>query len=161
MNIVWLLLVFPFIMVFSPIIAPYTALSYWYDCNERMDVNIVNIIRLDALQCGVVMYSPVHTRYISSPPIQCDIFADCITNLDHPWCKNATILVNHHGGERTCFRFVTNQYDLDSYISYIDSLQLFVMSAIGFVVLLVLISIKQHDQQHYIRISDNESNTLT
>lgn len=133
MNILLAILTFPFVFAFSPLLTPMMWLSYMYDCNEPLTVNIINITRLDALQCGVLMYSPSKSRYISSPPIQCGMFTDC----KPPLCQNATIIVNHVAGEKQCFRFVTNQQDA-YFTSYQDSLQLFFISAIGLVLLLYL-----------------------
>lgn len=141
-------MIFPLALLMWPVFLPWMGMSYFNDCNEKLDVNVVKILRLDALQCGVLMYSPLLEREIASPSVNCDIFTTCLTDFSDV-CKNATILINHPHGESTCFSFVTNR-DQESFLDYKSSLHFFVVSWLG-MLLSIWAAIMINKQNNYIR----------
>lgn len=141
-SIAFLVLSFPFTVVFSPFIAICSFASLGHDCNEVVNARVMQVNRIDAMRCTIDAFVYSKNTNITLPPILCRDVATCrhALHMHHNQrlvdeCTNITIGTNRWYGKESCLEIVTDK----NYVwmeSYEDTYAWFVKGLIEMVLLI-------------------------
>jgi hypothetical protein len=147
MNILFMILTFPFTFALSPLITLVSFVDLSYSCNEIVHARINKISNIDAFQCSLDVYVMKYDYNLTLPPIHCTEVKrrpGAVTNA------NVTLKMNHWYRERGCVKIVMSDEDTRMTM-YEESLAWFIMSILETIGLLIIITWNASAERHDFR----------